>query len=80
MNPVVGYTLARLLLFFASVGGLYLLQLRGFWLLLGAVVVSGLASYALLSRQRDAMSAAVAGRLERTRRRIEEGASSEDDD
>jgi hypothetical protein len=80
VNPVVGYTLARSLLFLASAGVLYLLQLRGVWLLLGAIVVSGLASYALLSRQRDAMSAAVAERVERTRRRIDEGAGSEDED
>ena len=80
MHPVVGYSLARILLFFASVGVLYLLQLRGLWLLLGAIIVSALASLALLSRQRDAMSAAVADRLERARRRIDEGAGSEDDD
>ena len=80
MNPVVAYSFARVLLFFASVGVLYLLQLRGVWLLLGAIVVSGLASYALLARQRDAMSTAVATRLERARRRIDEGAGSEDDD
>lgn len=80
MNPVVAYSLARFVLFFASVGVLYLLQLRGVWLLLGAIVVSGLASYALLARQRDRMSVAVAERLERARRRIDEGAGSEDDD
>ena len=80
MHPVVGYSLARILLFFASVGVLYLLQLRGLWLLLAAIIVSALASLALLSRQRDAMSAAVADRLERARRRIDEGAGSEDDD
>lgn len=76
----MAYTFARLGLFFATAGLLYLLQLRGLWLLLGAVLVSGLASYALLARQRDAMSSAVANRLERARHRIDEGANSEDDD
>ena len=80
MNPVVGYSLARMLLFLAAAGLLYLLQLRGVWLLLGAILVSGLASYALLARQRDAMSTAVADRLQRARQRIDEGATSEDDD
>lgn len=79
VNPVVAYSFARILVFFASVGVLYLFQLRGVWLLLGAIVVSGLASYALLARQRDAMSAVVATRLERARRRLDEGAGSEDD-
>lgn len=74
------FTLARVGLFVLALGLLWVLQLRGFWLLGGAVLLSGVASYVLLSRQRDAVSAFLSRRVERSRRRIEEGASSEDDD
>ncbi|MGI5485294.1 DUF4229 domain-containing protein [Microtetraspora malaysiensis] len=57
MRPVVVYTLSRLGLFAVALAVLYLLGLRTFWLLIAAFVVSGLASYVLLSKQRDAVSA-----------------------
>lgn len=80
MAAVVRFTLARVVLFVLALGLLWVLQLRGFWLLGGAVLLSGVASYVLLSRQRDAVSRFLSRRIERSRRRIEEGASSEDDD
>jgi hypothetical protein len=42
-------------------------------------VVSGAASYILLSRQRDAMSGALMSRFRTLRARIDEGAKAEDD-
>lgn len=59
MHPVVVYTLSRLGLFAVALGVLYLVGLRSFPLLLLAVLVSGLASYVLLSKQRDAVSARI---------------------
>jgi hypothetical protein len=56
-------------------------------LLVLALVVSGIASYVLLSRQRDRMSGALIGRLRNGRQRasgfrarLEEGARAEDED
>ncbi|TKK89778.1 DUF4229 domain-containing protein [Herbidospora galbida] len=56
MHPVIVYTLSRLGLFAVALGVLYLLGLRTYVLLAVAVVLSGLASYVLLSKQRDAVS------------------------
>ncbi|WP_066360951.1 DUF4229 domain-containing protein [Herbidospora mongoliensis] len=56
MHPVIVYTLSRLGLFAVALGVLYLLGLRSVALLAVAVVLSGLASYVLLSKQRDAVS------------------------
>ncbi|GHE43270.1 hypothetical protein GCM10017673_51820 [Streptosporangium violaceochromogenes] len=57
MRPVFVYTVSRLGLLVASLGLLYLLGLRQpFILLVAAFLVSGVASYVLLSKQRDAMS------------------------
>ena len=66
---------------------LYLVGARGLLLLALAFLVSGIASFVLLSRQRDVMSRALMGRLGGGRRRasefrarIEEGARAEDED
>ncbi|GAA3109638.1 DUF4229 domain-containing protein [Streptosporangium carneum] len=57
MHPVFVYTVSRLALLAASIGVLYLLGLRQpFILLVAAFLVSGVASYVLLSKQRDAVS------------------------
>jgi hypothetical protein len=87
MRTGFAYTSARILLFVAAMGLLYLAGARGLLLLALALVVSALASYVLLSRQRDAMSAALSGRLVKTQRkaaefkaRLEEGAAAEDAD
>ncbi|GLX96238.1 DUF4229 domain-containing protein [Herbidospora sp. NBRC 101105] len=56
MHPVIVYTVSRVALFAASFGVLYLLGLRTFVLFVAAFLVSGLASYVLLSKQRDAVS------------------------
>ncbi len=58
------YTTSRLLLFVITASVLALAGMHGVGLLLVALLVSGLLSYVLLSKQRDAMSAAVVARSE----------------
>jgi hypothetical protein len=79
MRATFAYTTARILLFVAAVGLIYLAGARGLLLLALALVVSGAASYILLSRQRDAMSGALMSRFRTLRARIDEGAKAEDD-
>ncbi|MEV7009644.1 DUF4229 domain-containing protein [Streptosporangium sp. NPDC051022] len=57
MHPVFVYTVSRLGLLAASIALLYLVGLRQpLILLVAAFLVSGVASYVLLSKQRDAVS------------------------
>ena len=87
MRPALTYTSARILLFVASLGLLYLTGARGLLLLALALLASGILSYVLLSRQRDRMSGALSARLSGTRgrvsefrRRLDAGARAEDVD
>ena len=92
MRATLAYTTARILLFVVSVILLYLVGARSVLLLALALLVSGIASYVLLSRQRDRMSGALIGRLRNGRQRasgqrasglrarLEEGARAEDDE
>jgi hypothetical protein len=87
MRTGLAYTSARILLLVISLVLLYLAGARGFALLALAFVVSALASYILLSRQRDVMSAALSRRLAKTgqkaadfKARLNEGAAAEDAD
>jgi hypothetical protein len=50
------------------------------YLMMGALLVSGIASFFLLDRQRDLMSERVAARAERMTKRIDANASMEDED
>src|SRR5262245_3173849 len=79
MRATLAYTTARILLFVAAVGLFYLAGARGLLLLGLALLVSGAASYVLLSRQRDAMSGALVNRFRTMRARIDEGARAEDE-
>lgn len=79
-HPVLTYTVLRLLVFATALGVLYLLGARGVLLLGLALLVSGLSSLWLLSAQRDAMSAALHGRAQGFRGRLDAGAASEDVD
>ena len=72
MRSVLAYTTARLLLFVAATGLLFVAGARGLLLLGLALLVSGIASYVLLSRQRDRMSGALSARLSGTRGRVSE--------
>ena len=87
MRTTLAYTSARIMLLVVSAIVLYLAGARGLLLLALAFVVSGIASFVLLSRQRDIMSGALLARLKpgrvRTagfRARLEEGARAEDED
>jgi membrane protein implicated in regulation of membrane protease activity len=65
--PVVIYSLLRLGLLAAAVGALWLVGLRDWLLVLVAIVVALLLSYALLRPQRDAAARWLAERAERRR-------------
>lgn len=87
MRTGLAYTSARILLLVISMGLLYLAGARGILLLGLAFVVSALASYVLLSKQRDLMAGALNRRLSKVgrraaefRSRLEEGAAAEDVD
>jgi Mn2+/Fe2+ NRAMP family transporter len=80
MRATFAYTTARILLFVAATGLCYLAGARGLLLLGLALLVSGVASYVVLSRQRDAMSGALVNRLRTLRARIDAGAKAEDRD
>ncbi|MCW2860224.1 MAG: hypothetical protein JWP48_1932 [Actinoallomurus sp.] len=80
MRSVLIYTLSRLALLAATAGVLFLVGARGFLLLALAILISGVVSFVLLSRQRDAVSSSVTERAGRMRDNLAEGAAREDDD
>ena len=87
MRTTLAYTSARIVLLAVSLFVLYLVGARGLLLLALAFVVSGIASFVLLSRQRDIMSGALMKRVVNGRSRaagfrtrLEEGARAEDED
>ncbi len=80
MRATFAYTLARILLFAVTLGLLYLVGARGLLLVALALVISGIISFVVLSRQRDAMSGAIASRIGGFRERLDEGTRAEDDD
>ncbi len=79
MRATLAYTSARILLFVAALILLYLVGARGALLLGLAIVISGVVSFVVLSRQRDKMSGALTGRIRDWRTRLDAGASAEDD-
>ena len=86
MRTGLAYTSARILLLVVSLLLLYVAGARGFLLLALAFVVSALASYVLLSRQREVMAGALNRRLSKMtskaaefQGRIEDGAAVEDE-
>ena len=91
MRTGLAYTAARILILVVALALLSLAGARGFLLLALAFVVSALASYVLLSKQRETMAGALNRRLSKAtgkvtakaaefRERIQEGAAAEDDD
>jgi hypothetical protein len=87
MRTALSYTSARFVLFLVALVLLYFAGARGLLLAALALLVSGIASFVLLSRQRDVMSGALTSRLRGMRNRaselgtrLDEGARSEDDD
>ena len=79
MRATFAYTAARILLFAVALGLIYLAGARGLLLFALALVVSGAASYILLSRMRDNMAGSIGRRIDSVRSRIDQGASVEDD-
>lgn len=76
---ILRYTALRLLLFVAAAALLYLVGLRGFLLLIVALLISGAVSLVVLSRSRDDVSSAITHRISEVNRRIDERAAAEDD-
>jgi Mn2+/Fe2+ NRAMP family transporter len=63
MRATLAYTSARVLLFVAALVILYVIGARGLALLALALLVSGIASFLVLSKARDRMSASLSDRL-----------------
>jgi Protein of unknown function (DUF4229) len=79
MRATLAYTGVRFLLFVVAAGLIYLAGARGLLLIGLALVVSGVASYVLLSRMRDGMASSISRRIDSVRSRIDKGARVEDD-
>jgi hypothetical protein len=87
MRTLIPYTAARILMFGIAVMILYWAGARGILLLGLGLLISALASYILLNKQRQKMADMLNSRLSRVgakatefRDRLEEGAKSEDED
>ena len=80
MRATLAYTAARILLFVVVLGLLYLVGARGLLLVGLGLVISGIISFIVLSRQRDAMSGAISSRFSRARERLDQGTRAEDED
>ncbi|MEV4807599.1 DUF4229 domain-containing protein [Nonomuraea sp. NPDC049421] len=66
MHPVLVYTASRIGLFAVTSLVLWLLGLTNpLALIIASFVISGIASYVLLSKQRDAMSERLSARIDR---------------
>lgn len=65
VRPVLVYTASRIGLFLVTLGVLYLLGLQNQLILIAtSFLISGIASYVLLSKQRDAVSARLSDRID----------------
>lgn len=74
----VRYTVLRVLVFAVVAALLWVVGFRGFWLVLIAIFLSGVASVFLLTKSRDAASAALSGRVGEIKRRMAERTAAED--
>jgi hypothetical protein len=72
------YTLLRVLLFLAVAALLWIVGLRDFWLVLFAILGSGIISIFALSKSRDAASVALANRVSKIKGRMDERTAAED--
>ena len=78
MRQVVGYTIARLGLFVASVILLGALGVDGLMMWAGGILLSGVVSFFLLSSMRSAFGAQVESALAGINKRIDDAARKED--
>ena len=72
------YTLLRVLLFLAVAALLWVVGIRGVWLVLFAILGSGIISVFALSRSRDAASVALASRMSMVKGRMAARTAAED--
>jgi UPF0716 family protein affecting phage T7 exclusion len=79
VSAFLRYTLSRIALFLISALLLGLLGFEGLYVILGAIIISSIASIFLLRNQRMALSARVADRADRMRQRMDEATRKEDD-
>ena len=86
-TSILAYTSARILMFGCAVILLYVAGARGILLLVLGLVISALASYILLNRQRAIIADKLNGRLSKAgskvtefRDRLEEGTKAEDEE
>jgi cell division protein FtsW (lipid II flippase) len=80
MRATLFYTVLRFALFFVAFGVLYVAGVRSILLLGGAILISGVISYFVLTPQRNAMSEALTKRVTTFRDRLDAGVRAEDDD
>ncbi len=80
MRATLSYTALRLGLFVVAFLLLRLAGARSLLLLGGAILISGVISYFVLTAQRSAMSSAISRRVSGFRERLNAGTSAEDDD
>jgi Protein of unknown function (DUF4229) len=80
MRATFAYTAARIALFAVATFLIYLAGARGVLLVGLALLVSGAASYVLLSRMRDTMAGSITRRIQSVRSRLDEGTRAEDED
>jgi hypothetical protein len=72
------YTLLRVLLFLAVAALLWIVGLRGLWLVMFAILGSGIVSIFALSKSRDAASIWLSNRLAKVKRRMDHRTAAED--
>ena len=78
MVAFLRYTVARVALFFACWGVLWLVGAKGVLGVLLAIIVSGLISYVVLDKLRDRFAGAVLGGIRDLRIRFAAGKAAED--
>lgn len=77
--PLLIYSLLRVAMFVAAGGLLWLAGLRGWLLVLAAIVVAALVSFLALPRQANAAAGVVAGTVERRQGRIDRATGADGD-
>jgi Mn2+/Fe2+ NRAMP family transporter len=80
MRATLYYTVLRLGLFAVALLLLYAAGARSLLLLGGAILISGVISYFVLTRQRTAMAGAIGRRVSNFRERLDAGTKAEDQD
>jgi hypothetical protein len=77
-KALLAYNAWRLLLLLGCLGVGYAAGLRGLWLIVGALIVSGVLSVFMLKRQRIAMGQAVESQIDRGRAALARKTAEED--